>query len=86
MYALKARDKLHKMEKERDKEMAKGGESRAREVNRHHRGERKQPATSKREAKVCVCVHVIVCCHPNQYLCLCDELCVQKRVEGGGGG
>ena len=32
MYALKARDKLHKREKEYDKEKAKGAESRAREV------------------------------------------------------
>lgn len=52
MYALKARDRLHKREKEFDKEMAKGAESRAREVDRHHRGERRQPATTKREAKV----------------------------------
>lgn len=52
MYALKARDKLHKMEKEREKEIAKGAESRSREVDRHHRGDKKQPATSKREAKV----------------------------------
>ena len=56
MYALKARDKLHKKEKELDKEIAKGAGSRAREVDRHHRGDRKQPATSKREAKVCLCV------------------------------
>ena len=53
MYALKARDKLHKREKDLDKEMARGAESRAREVDRHHRGDKKKPATSKREAKVC---------------------------------
>ena len=53
MYALKARDKLHKREKDLDKEMARGAESRAREVDRHHRGDKKKPATSKRDAKVC---------------------------------
>lgn len=54
MYALKARDKLHKMEKERDKEKTKGSESKAKEADKRHRGEKKQPATSKREAKVCL--------------------------------
>ena len=73
MYALKARDKLHKREKEYDKETARGAESRARKVDRHHRDDKKQPATSKREAKVseaywpmvCVCVRVCVC------VCVC---------------
>ena len=60
MYALKARDKLHKLEKEHDKDKAKGAESRAREVDRHHRGEKKQPATSKRDAKVGQCVFGIL--------------------------
>ena len=54
MYALKARDKLHKREKDLDKEMARGAESRAREVDSHHRGDKKKPATSKRDAKVCL--------------------------------
>lgn len=58
MYALKARDKLHKREKELDKDMARGAESRAREVDRHHRGDKKKPATSRREAKVCHKVHM----------------------------
>ena len=33
--------------------MARGAESRARDIERHHRGDKKKPATSKREAKVC---------------------------------
>lgn len=63
MYALKARDKLHKREKEERKEREKEALRRSRELDAYHRGEaghdpevaaagRRQPATTRREAKV----------------------------------
>ena len=63
MYALKARDKLHKREKEERKEREKAALRRSRELDAYHRGEaghdpevtaagRRQPATTRREAKV----------------------------------
>ena len=61
MYALKARDKLHKREKEVVKEREKEALRRAREVDSYHRGEtsydpqvadRPQLSTSQRDAKV----------------------------------
>ena len=93
MYALKARDKLHKREKEEYKERKRGDQGRAREVDAYHRGEtshdsrladRRQPATTKREAKVfatvCVCVCVWVwgggCVLVNECECVLVCVCV----------
>ena len=82
MYALKARDKLHKREKVEYKERKRGDQGRAREVDAYHRGEtshdsrvadRRQPATTKREAKVFATV-----CWESECVCVC--------VGGGGGG
>ena len=63
MYALKARDKLHKREKEERKEREREVARRSRDLDAYHRGEvghdpevtaagRRQPATTRREAKV----------------------------------
>ena len=58
MYALKARDKLHKREKDDYKER-RGGDAGDRGRGRP-REQRRQPSTARREAKVCVCVCVCV--------------------------
>ena len=55
MYALKARDKLHKLEKEREKERKKEAQQRTRQQEAHHRGEvagPTRPSATKREATV----------------------------------
>ena len=54
MYALKARNKLHKREKEGLKEKERESQQRTRDSDAHHHHEpaRRTPSTAKREAKV----------------------------------
>ncbi len=65
MYALKARDKLHKREKEAAEERDREALQRAREQDAYHRGRTpdtaaapNRPSASRRDAKVCVHVKV----------------------------